>query len=126
MKSGDKRFEVTIERRVDTQTADGLSHSYEALGPNDLASIKALQGREFFAAQQLSVTVDTEIRIHWRKGIDETCRVVHRLDGPDSSPEMVNIYDITAVLPDMKTGRRELVLMCVRRVAEGWRRGPAA
>lgn len=121
MRSGPMRHEITIERRVDAQSSEGLVHGYSTVGL-DLAAIRDLTGRELFAAQQVQSQVDSEVRMHWRPDVDETCRLVHVVD-PDS-PTIVSVYDIVAVMSDMKTGRRELVMMCVKRTAEGWRSGP--
>lgn len=120
MQSGKLRFTVTLQRRVDTQEPGGQPiHTY-----TDFATVKAnirpLTGREFIQAQQIQADLSTEINIRFRPDVDETCRVTRIIDHSESPP-VVEAYDIVAVLPDPKTGRRELRLMCTKRSAEGWR-----
>ena len=121
MQTARYRHRLILERRVDSQPASGqVVHAYSEIA-EVLGSVEALSGREFFAAGQVQADVTTRIRIHWRKDVDETCRVIHIVD--HDSPMKVDVYDISASIPDAKTGRRELQLMCVKRTAEGWRRG---
>lgn len=82
--------------------------------------IRPLTGREFFAAQQIQADVTTEIRIRYRTGIDSTIRILHR---PSSRVGQEDAYDVVAALEDDASGIRELKLMCVRRTADGTRRG---
>src|SRR5688572_19516767 len=124
MRAGPNRFEVELQRRVDNQDAGGLDHTYEPFG-EDYASIRALSGRELWAAQQVQAEVTTEIRMRWGDDIDATTRILHYVGDLDDSPRLVDVYDVTVPNPDAKTGRRELVLLCVKRQAEGWRSGPA-
>jgi SPP1 family predicted phage head-tail adaptor len=121
MQTGRYRHRLILERRVDTKQPSGqVVHTYTEFA-EILGSVEALSGREFFAAAQVQADVSTRIRMHWRDDVDETCRVVHIVN--HDSPMKVELYDITAVLPDAKTGRREIQLMCTKRIAEGWRRG---
>lgn len=121
MRSGQFRFRVTLLRRVDDQAQSGqVTHSYEPFAENVPARIVTLSGREYFAAQQVQSDVSTRIHIRWRGDVDETCRVMHVTDH-SVSPQEFDLYDISSAIPDEKTGRRELVLMCVKRQAEGWR-----
>jgi len=118
MQSGKLRFRVTLQRRTETQQPGGQPiQSYV-----DIATVKAairpLSGRELIAAQQVQFQANTEITIRWRGDIDETCRVRHVV--VFDSPEVVDNYDVIAPLPDPKTNRRELKLLCVKRSAEGW------
>jgi len=121
MQSGKRRHKVTLERRTDTQAANGqVVHSYTPFA-DVYASIEPLTGREFFAAAQIQADITTKVKILWRGDVDETCRIAHIVS--HDSPQVVDLYDIVAPLPDQKTNRKELVLMCTRRRAEGWRRG---
>lgn len=124
MRAGPNRFEVELQRRVDNQDAGGLDHTYETFG-EDYAGIRDLSGRELFAAQQVQADVTTEIRMRWRPDVDATTRIVCYVGDLDDSPRQVEVYDVMAPVKDAKTGRRELVLLCVRRTAEGYRSGPA-
>jgi SPP1 family predicted phage head-tail adaptor len=120
MQSGKYRHEVTLLRRVDTQQSGGqVAHSYEPFA-TVWARISPVSGREFFAAAQVQSEVTTRISIRWRDDVDETCRVRHVTDH-SVSPQKYDEYDIKSALPDEKTGRRELVLMCSKGPAEGWR-----
>lgn len=119
-KSGKRRFRVILQRRTDSQQTSGqVRHSYEDV--TELwASIAAVSGREFFAAQQVQSEVTTKIGIAFRDGIDSTYRIKH-ITRYGESPQWFDVYDVVAALPDEKTGRRDLNLMCVKREAEGWR-----
>lgn len=120
MRSGQYRHQVTLLRRVDTQGPSGqVEHTYEPIA-TVMARIVPVSGREYFAAQQVQSEVTDKIHIRWRVDVDATCRVKHEINH-EVSPAWFDMYDIKAALPDEKTGRRELVLMCTRNPAEGWR-----
>lgn len=120
MQAGRLRFRVELQRRVDTQQSSGQPvHTYETF-KTVRASIEPLTGREFIAAQQIQADISTVITIRFRSDVDETCRVRHVVDN-SQSPPLEEFFDIAAALPDKKTNRRELKLMCVKRSAEGWR-----
>lgn len=121
MQSGKYRHRIILLRRVDGQSGSGqVEHTYVPIASDVPARISPVAGREFFAAQQVQSDVTTRISIRWRNDVDETCRVIHEYDH-SVSPPLADAYDIKAVLPDEKTGRRELVLMCSKTIAEGWR-----
>lgn len=110
------RFKVQLQRREDTELPSGqISHSYEQFA-EVWADISALTAREFFAASQVQSEITTKITIRWRDDIDPTCRVSHIVSY--ASPMIVDTYDVVAPLPDQKTGRRELVLLCKKNPAE--------
>ena len=120
MQSGKLRHKVTLQRRVDTQQTGGQAvHSY-----TDIATVRAMiapfRGREFIAAQQIQADLTTEITIRFRNDVDETCIVRHVVNN-SVSPVEEEIYEIYSVMPDDKTARRTLRLMCVKRSADGWR-----
>ncbi len=121
MQTARYRHRLILEQRVDAKQPSGqVLHTYTEIA-EVLGSVEALSGREFFAAAQVQADVSTRIRIHFRVDVDETCRVIHVVK--TDSPMKVDVYDVNAVIPDAKTGRRELQLMCTKRTAEGWRRG---
>lgn len=121
MQSGKYRHRIILLRRTDSQGQSGqVEHSYVPFASDVPARISPIAGREYFVAQQVQSEVTTRISIRWRDDVDETCRVVHEFDH-SVSPPLTDVYDIKSALPDEKTGRRELVLMCTRNVAEGWR-----
>lgn len=120
MQSGKYRYRVRLLRRTDTQLDSGqVKHTYVefAFVP---ARISDITGREFFAAAQVQSEVTTKISIRWRADVDATCRIERTIDH-SSSPEVVESYDIIAVIADEKTNRRELTLMCKKNPAEGYR-----
>ena len=121
MQSGRYRHQVILQRRTDSQDPGGqVVHSYEDVVADAWARIEPLKGREFISAQQVQSEVTTVIYVRYHDGIDETWRVKH-VTKHDESPQWFDVYDVFAVMPDDKTGRRELRLMCIKRVAEGWR-----
>jgi SPP1 family predicted phage head-tail adaptor len=99
MRAGDLRHTITIQQK--TETADAMGGIVQTWSDvvTVRAEVRALSGREFFAAQQVNSEISVKIRIRYRTGIDSTMRAVHGSD----------IYDIQAVLP---VGTTELHLMC--------------
>ncbi len=102
MNPGRLRHRITIQEL--TETKDPLSGELT----NDWqdvctvwAEIKALRGREYFAAQQTIAESSHEITIRYRRGIKPTMRAVH-----DD-----RIFDIQAVL-DKDGKMRYLSLVC--------------
>lgn len=73
------------------------------------ADIEPLSGREFLAAAASQSQVSSRITIRYRTGVT----AAHRLKQGDV------IYNIEAVLPDKKTGREHLTLMCSQGVNDG-------
>lgn len=116
MRAGNLRHSVVIERPAEARppASGALVTKFRKLFETR-ASIVPLTGRELFAAQQVQAEVTTRISFRWRPvDVDATCRV--RTVSGDQ------IYDILAVLPDA-TARREIMLLCILRTSEGWRRG---
>lgn len=123
MRGGALRFLVILERRVSEQAASGgLDNDYVEFD-QDYASIEDLVGREQpMGGAQVQAQMTTRIRMRFRDDVDETCRIRHVLN--DESPMTEDLYDIAGPPQvDMRTGRREMILLCTKRVAEGWRRG---
>jgi SPP1 family predicted phage head-tail adaptor len=121
MDSGKLRHRVVLDRRVYVQGAGGSTEHVYVEEATCRAEIVAVSGREYFAAAQVQSEVSTKIRIRWRAGVDSTWRV--RVVQPNDSPAEEDWYDVVSVLPDARSGRRWLWLMCVHRFAEGVRRG---
>lgn len=120
MRSGKLRHKVDLQRRVDVQQPGGqVKHSYAHVA-YIWANVASLSGREFLAAQQINSEVTSRINVRFRPDIDSTFRIVHTVNYTESPP-WTDVYDVLYVLPDEKTGRRELSLMSALRVAEGWR-----
>lgn len=98
---GQLRHRVTLQVASRTRTARGnVTETW-----NDIATvwarIRAVSGREYFAAQQAQSEVKTEITARYRRGVTPAWRVKHGN----------SIYDIEAVLPDIKN--EYMRLMCV-------------
>lgn len=127
MQPGRLRHRIDLQTPVDQQDSFGEPiTTWQDFVANVPAAIEPLAGREFYAAQQEQSDVTTRIRIRWRQGVTELMRAVHTfVIDPDTSPPTFqsDVYDIEAVLPDQRSGRRELVLMCRKRGAEGFQSG---
>lgn len=127
MQAGRLRHRIKIQEPIESQNDIGETiTTWQDFAENVPAAVEPLTGREYYAAQQEQSDVSTRIRIRWRKGVSELMRVVHThiVDRDTSPPEtQTDIYDIEAALPDQRTGRRELMLMCKKRGAEGFQGG---
>lgn len=124
MRSGKLRYKVSLQRRQDDQQPGGqVEHSYVEVA-KVWCGIASLTGREYLAAQQINSEISSKLTIRFRPEVDETYRIVHTVKH-DESPPWTDVYDVLAVLPDERTGRREMGLLCAKRVAEGWRGGTA-
>jgi SPP1 family predicted phage head-tail adaptor len=106
----DKR--VMLQKRQDGQDSVGQPlETWEAvttIGASGIfwADIKAVSGREYFAAQANQSQVQTKIITRFFDGVLPSMRIVHGS----------TIYNIEAVLPQ---GRRWLWLMCSSGVNNG-------
>lgn len=113
MRSGSLRHAVIIETQIKAQDSTGSIVSSWSSFADVRASIEPIAGREFFSASQVQSNVNTRIRIRYLDGVTPKMRVVHGSD----------YYDIQAVLPDARSGRHEMDLMCVKRGSQGFRDG---
>ena len=107
IKAGALDQRVTLQSRSVTTDAYGQ----DAIVWTDIATVwaqcQALRGREFFAAAQTQQEQTVKVRIRYRAGIDQKCRLVWR---------GVN-HDITGVIP---VGRNEMLeIMCMAGVKDG-------
>lgn len=127
MQAGRLRHRITLQVPVAEQDSFGEPITiWQDWAESVPAAIEPLNGREFYAAQQEQSDVTTRIRIRWRPGVTELMRAVHTVvTDPNTSPPTTktDVYDIEAPLPDQRSGRRELVLMCRLRGAEGFQSG---
>jgi SPP1 family predicted phage head-tail adaptor len=73
------------------------------------AEVVPLSGREFIAAAAQQSKVSTRITIRWRAGVNHLQRLLY--DG--------RVFNIEAVLPDNRSGREWLTLMCSEGVNDG-------
>lgn len=114
MRSGAMRHTGTIEAPTKSQdSTGGIVNSWATFADGVRAAIEPISGREFFSASQVQSNVSTRIRIRYLDGVTPKMRYVHGED----------YYDIQAVLPDDRSGRHEMHLMCVKRGPQGFRNG---
>nr|WP_286919679.1 phage head closure protein [Pseudomonas sp. UBA6753] len=91
---------MTIERPVDTRTpGGGFIRTWEPVG-REWADIESISGSEFMAAQAPQSQTVFRIRIRYRDDLVSSWRL----------REGAKTYEITAVLPDAR--RRRIELMC--------------
>lgn len=111
MKAGTLRHRVTLQ--AFTEVVDPVT-GYRTKVWLDVASgipadVAPLSGREYVAAAATQSSVTARITIRWRPGVTAQQRIVHG----DA------VYDIESVLPDAKSGREHLTLMCSTGVTDG-------
>lgn len=101
MKAGQLDQRVTVERLVQGSDPLGQPINEWVTLATVWAGVEPLVGREFFAATAAQSEVTARIRMRYRPGIRPADRVVH--EG--------KTYGIESVI-DVRSGNRELVLMC--------------
>lgn len=118
MEAGRLRHRIIIDERVTAQDEYGDPvASWVEWAANVPAEIAPVSGKEFLAGQGIVGQITTRITIRWRPGVVPTMRLRHLVE--DGSPPLFDIYNVHAVLPDPKSGRSHLTLMCTRGVNEG-------
>jgi SPP1 family predicted phage head-tail adaptor len=108
MNAGRMRHRITIQQRANTPDTFGQPIESWADVATVWASVEPLQGREFFAADQVNAEVTTRIRMRWRSGITAAMRVSF-----DS-----RLYDIQSVIVSREI-HDEMQLMCTEGVNDG-------
>ena len=111
MKAGALRHRVTLQdfgEVVDPATGY-RTKIWRAVASDIPAEVAPLSGREYLAAAATQSAVTARITMRWRPGVTAQQRIVHG----DA------IYDIESVLPDAKSGREHLTLMCSTGVNDG-------
>lgn len=102
MRAGELRDRITIQQVAETRSDSGAIVQTWPDVATVWAAIEGLEGREFFAAQELNAQVTSKIAIRYLAGIVPKMRVVFG----------ARTFDIQAVIdPDGR--RRELQLMVV-------------
>jgi SPP1 family predicted phage head-tail adaptor len=101
MKAGDLDQRVTVERF--TSTEDELGQPIQTWAPlfTCWAAVEPLTGREYLAAAALVSEVTARIRMRFRPWMTAQDRVIHN----------GTTYGIESLI-DVRSGNRELVLMC--------------
>ncbi len=122
MKVGRLRHRIVLQQRADAENASGeVIPTWTDLA-RVWASIEPVSGREYFAAQQVSAEITARITIRYRSGVNAAGRVLHQTNQSDS-PAEYDVYDIITALEDPVINKRWITLLCVRRMAEGFRSG---
>lgn len=119
MQGGKLRHRITIEVLQKRQGPTGkiLDDEWTPVFSREAAEVLPDRAGEFFAAQQVQATGNALIRMRHRDGVTAEMRVRHHI-----APGVDDFYDIQGVVP-FQSRWRELRLMCLRRDAEGFRRG---
>ena len=114
MRAGGLRHWLTFQRKVTDQDSDGATvetwvdaFSLNARMP---CRVEYLSGRELIAAQMVNSRVSCRLSTRYRPGFDASMRAVH----PDGT-----IYNLEAIVPDSKSGRREVTFLASTGVNEG-------
>jgi SPP1 family predicted phage head-tail adaptor len=102
IRAGKLRHSITIEQQSGSQDEYGAPGVTWSTFATVRASVEPLQGREFFASQQMQAEVTTRFRIRHLAGVTPTMRVL--FSGRS--------FDISAVI-DPNEEHRELHLMAV-------------
>jgi SPP1 family predicted phage head-tail adaptor len=107
MKSGELRHRVVLERATTSRLPSGGTRDTWSPYATVWAAVEPIQGREFFAAQQLNAEATHRIRIRYRVGVSPKDRVT--FEG--------RIFEIKAPPINVDEKSRELHLMCVEVVS---------
>lgn len=122
MKVGKLRHRIVIQRRADVENIQGEVIPTWVDLAEVWGSIEPVSGREYFAAQQVSAEITARIMVRYLPGVNAAGRVLHQTN-QSNSPAEYDIYDVVSALEDPVIGKRWITLLCVRRMAEGFRSG---
>jgi SPP1 family predicted phage head-tail adaptor len=101
MRAGDLRHHFLIQEQLASQDSYGQAVSPWTNFAWAWGSIEPINGREFFAVQQVRSEVDTKVRMRFLAGVQSTMRIVLGS----------KIFDIQSVI-DVEYRHVELQLMC--------------
>lgn len=100
LRAGDLNTYVSIESPTITLDANGIeTKTWSSIG-SDWAKIRAMRGRELFAARESVSDVDVMVTLRYRSDVTQSTRIV------DSARSIV--YDVHAVMPAPMDGRLDL------------------
>ena len=100
MRAGKLRYPVAIEKPVDVQDEyGGMDRTWVEVS-REWVDIESISGSEFIAAQALQAQTIYKINLRFRADLEASWRI----------REGVTLYEITAILPDSR--RRRIELMC--------------
>lgn len=120
MQAGKLRHRITLESLTQVQGTGGKLVDTWTPVPQAIripAEVLPDRAGEFFAAAQVQATTNALIRMRHLDGVVPTMRAIHHI-----RPGVDEYYDIEGVVA-FQSRLRELRLMCIKRDAEGWRRG---
>ncbi len=107
---------IRLEQKTETVDGDGdrviAWTTFQDGVRAEIVTDQGPQRGEYVAASSILSGGAATINIPWRAGVLETMRVVHPADSN-------KIYEIKSVIPDSKTGREQLSLVCVWGLNEG-------
>lgn len=101
MNIGKLRRKIIIQQQTSTQDGYGGTVKTWTDVATVWASVEPLDGREFFAAQQVNSEVTTRIKLRYLAGVVSKMRIVHG----------TKTYDILSVI-DPEERHKELQVMC--------------
>lgn len=108
MNAGRLRNRITIRNLIETQSTvtGALVRSWSTVLDGAWASVEPLQGREYFASQQMQSRVTTKVIMRYSTVAITPKMTVHN---------GTHVYEIESVInPEMRN--RELQLMCFERI----------
>lgn len=118
MQAGKLRHVLTVEKVTQVQGAGNkLTDQWSPVYARIRGEVLPDRAQEFFGAREVQSTTNALIRIRQLAGIEPTMRVVHHI-----APGVDEYWSIEGVVP-FQSRLREVRLMCLKRDAEGWRRG---
>jgi head-tail adaptor len=114
MRAGRLRHWLTFQRKVTDLDSDGATvetwvDAFE-LNSRMPCNVEYLSGRELIAAQMVNSRVSCRLSTRYRPGFDATLRATQ----PDGT-----IYNLEALVPDSRSGRREVTFLASTGVNEG-------
>jgi SPP1 family predicted phage head-tail adaptor len=102
MKPGKMRHRITIQQSTQTQNSFGEPiDSWSTFAGPLWAAVEPIQGREFWAQQQVQSEVTIRVRIRYLSGVTSSMRILYG----------ARILTIESVI-DPKEGHKEMQLMC--------------
>mgnify|MGYP000022199681 CR=1 FL=1 len=103
---GELSERVILQRRVVVQDAYGQSTITWTAIATVWARVRAVSGREFFAAGQVQQEQTVKVLVRYRTDLDATCRLMWQ----------GRAHDITGIVP---IGREWVEIMCLQGVKDG-------
>jgi len=114
MRAGRLRHWLTFQRKVTDLDSDGATvevwvDAFE-LNSRMPCEVEYLSGRELIAAQMVNSRVTCRLSTRYRPGFDATLRATQ----PDGT-----IYNLEALVPDSRSGRRDVTFLASTGINEG-------